>query len=86
MIYGKRGEYMADSKPKAAQGSTADQATADTAAAQRVQAAAAAGEVDLQPSETIPGGKYYMQRGRERWLINANGQRIDENGKVLEGQ
>jgi hypothetical protein len=51
-----------------------------------VQAAAAAGEVDLQPSETIPGGKYYMQRGKERWAINANGQRIDEDGKVLEGQ
>jgi hypothetical protein len=77
---------MADSKPKAAQGSTADQATADIAAAQNVQAAAARGEVDLQPSETIPGGKYYMQRGKERWAVNANGQRIDEDGNVLEGQ
>jgi hypothetical protein len=80
-------EHMADSKqPKAAQGSTADQATADTAAAQRVQAAAAAGEIDLQPSETIPGGKYIMQRGKDRWFINANGQRINEDGSLVEGQ
>ncbi len=77
---------MADSKPKVAQGSTADQATADTSAAQNVRAAKATEEVIPQPSETIPGGKYYMQRGKERWAINANGQRIDEDGNVLEGQ
>ncbi len=37
-----------------------------------------AGRVD----ETIVGGRYYMPDGKT--LINAHGQKIDKNGKVLD--
>jgi hypothetical protein len=78
---------MADTEKKpatAAQGSTLDQARADEQAAQSIQQAAAAGDIELQPSETIPGGKYYMQRGKTRWAVNANGERINEDGKRID--
>lgn len=78
---------MAESKKQpAAQASTNDQDVADKQAAQSVQQAAARGDIDLQPSETIPGGKYYMQRGKERWAVNANGQRINEDGSLVEDE
>ena len=37
---------------------------------------------DAKPDETIPGGKYV---GTDGQLKNANGQRIDESGTVIDG-
>ena len=70
---------MPERKPQG-QDSTPDQTPQDDNQPQEQPKEQAPAEEAKKLDETIPGGKYKTPDGR---LVNANGEPIDEQGKVI---